>query len=302
MTTITIHSHEINLSNPEKLYFPEQSFKKKDLIEYYRQIAPAMLPFLKNHPIVMHRFPNGITQSGFYQKEIPKYFPDWINRVTLEKEEGQITHPLCNNLESLIYMANQGCITFHTWLSPADHPNYPDRLVFDLDPSQSGFNAIIDAAQQLRAFLEDQLGLRSYVMTTGSRGLHVVIPLDGQHDFDTVRTMARHVAEALVQQNPHTLTTEMRKEDRGSRIFLDYLRNSYAQTSVPPYSVRPIPNAPVAAPLQWKELEHEIHHAQQFNIQSIFHRLTQLPDPWQGFHQNPCSLETALAYFHLKSA
>jgi bifunctional non-homologous end joining protein LigD len=277
-----VGSHTIEISNKDKVFFPESGITKGDLIQYYTDIAFIMLPHVQERPLTMHRFPDGIEGEGFYQKEIPDHFPQWLDRVRIQKKEGgENEQVVCNNAAALVYLANQACITPHIWLSRTDKLDYPDKLVFDLDPPGDEFEPVMKAAYTLKDMLKER-GLIPFVMTTGSRGVHVVTPLDRSQDFDTVRTFAENLADVLVQEDPQHLTTEQRKAKRGSRVFLDMLRNSYAQTSVAPYAVRAKPGAPVATPLEWEELEDTT--SQSYTTRTISKRMGQKSDPWKSLY------------------
>jgi bifunctional non-homologous end joining protein LigD len=288
---LEIGSHTVELSHLDKVLFPDDGITKGDLIDYYQRIANIMLPHLAEHPLSMQRFPNGIKAESFYQKETPDYFPDWIRRVSIEVKEDQRrqSQVVCDNVETLIYLANQACITLHPWLSRADQLNHPDKLIFDLDPPGDDFEVVRFAAQRLREMLQEE-GLVPFVMTTGSRGLHVVAPLDRSADFDTVRAFVRQLAEDLARREPERLTTETRKDQRQGRVFVDYLRNAYGQTGVAPYTVRAKPGAPVATPLDWAELADSRLHSQSYTLRNIFHRLSQKADPWQNMMDHARSL------------
>lgn len=285
--TLRLDGRVIELSHQDKTYFPQAGFSKGDLIAYYRRMAPTMLPHMRQRPLSLQRFPDGIQADGFYQKEAPDTFPDWIERVMIPVEAEGEKQPqvMGNDAASLIYLVNLGCITPHAWLSRSRNVRQPDRLIFDLDPpSADDFDSVRAAAQALRTVLEEA-GLVPFVMTTGSRGLHVRAPLDGRTDFDTVRAFARQAAEGVAQQEPDRFTTETRKAQRNGRLFLDYLRNAYAQTAVVPYAVRPLPGAPVAAPLDWRELDRADLQAQRYTVRNIFRRLGQKADPWRDMDQ-----------------
>jgi bifunctional non-homologous end joining protein LigD len=243
----------------------------------------------------MQRFPEGIGRPGFYAKETPDYFPDWIERVEVEVLETGEKQPqvVVNNAATLVYLADQATITLHTWLSRAGRLDRPDKLIFDLDPPES-FEDARAAARSLRALL-DELALTAYVMTTGGRGLHIGVPLDGRDDFDTVRAFARRAADLLAAREPERLTTETRKRARHGRLFLDYLRNGYAQTSVPPFTVRARPNAPVATPLSWDELDDPDLNSQRFTLRTLPRRLEEVGDPWADFYTRGQSLDEAKA-------
>lgn len=293
MQLMKVGRHVIQLSNLEKELFPKDYITKGDLIQYYHNIADIMIPHMKNHPITMQRFPNGITQEGFYQKDISDYFPAWIKSVPVTKQEGGIVrYALCNDAATLIYLANQGCITLHLWLSTKSKLDYPDRLIFDLDASHKDFASVKKTAFLLKDVFET-LELVPFVMTTGSRGLHVVVPLKKRDTFDEVRSFARDLAEYLVHEHPDMLTLEMHKEKRKKRIFLDILRNAFGQTGVAPYAVRALPGAPVATPITWQELQKSVSDSQQYTIKNIFRRLGRRDDPWDKFDTQARSLSSA---------
>ncbi len=289
---VRVGGHTIALSNTGKLFFPEDGITKGDLIAYYHRIAEVMLPYVAGRPMTMHRFPDGIEGEGFYQQEASDYFPDWIERLPVKREGGTTTHVICQNVATLVYLANQACITPHVWLSRKDRLYYPDLLIFDLDPPGKDFTPVRQAAQLLREVLVE-LGLVPFVKTTGSRGLHLVVPLDRSTHFDQVRAFARDVAEVLSRYQPDKLTSETRKEKRGGRVFVDYFRNSYAQTAVAPYAVRARAGAPVAAPIGWDEVADPDTDSQSYNIKNVFHRLSRKGNPWQGLWQKSFSLERA---------
>jgi bifunctional non-homologous end joining protein LigD len=215
MDQIKLGAYTVEVSNTDRVLFPDDGIAKGDLIEYYRRIAGIMLPHIEERPLNMQRFPRGIADGGFWQQDISDYFPEWIERVTVQKEEGgEVTHVVCNNAATLVYLANQTCITQHMWLSGAHRLQNPDRMVFDFDPSEDEFNLVVSAAWALKGLLEE-MELVSFVITTGSRGLHVVAPLDGSTDFPTVRAFARDIASVLVSRHPDDLTVEPRKNRRG---------------------------------------------------------------------------------------
>jgi bifunctional non-homologous end joining protein LigD len=292
---ITVGGRTIQLSSLDKVLFPESGITKGNLITYYRRMAATMVPFMEGRPLTMHRFPNGIGASGFYQKEAPDYFPEWIRRVCIAvEEEGGEEQPqiICEERATLVYLANQACITPHIWPSRVDKLHYPDKLIFDLDPSGNDFALVRETALDLQQLLSE-VGLVPFVMTTGSKGLHVVVPLKRTAGFDFVRAFARDVAGVLAQRKPDKYTVAMRKRKRGGRIFLDYLRNSFAQNSVTPYAVRARPGAPVATPLEWDEVDDKQLHSQRYTIKNIFRRLGQKEDPWQQMMAQARTLEPA---------
>jgi bifunctional non-homologous end joining protein LigD len=291
MSQIKLGAYTIEVSNADRVLFPDDGITKGDLIEYYQRIASTMLPHLAERPLNMQRFPRGIVDGGFWQQEISDYFPEWIERDSVPKEEGgRVTHVVCNNAAVLVYLANQACITQHIWLSRRRQLRNPDRMVFDFDPSNDeDFSSVVSAAWALQGLLEE-MDLASFVMTTGSRGLHVVVPLAGDTDFPAVRAFAQDAASELVSRYPKDLTIEQRKERRRGRVFVDTLRNSYGQTMVAPYSVRAKPGAPVATPIEWNELSDSNMHPQIYTLKNIFQRLGQMDDPWAQIHRHPVSL------------
>lgn len=281
---------EIGISNPDKLLFPKSRISKYQLADYYRRIGPFALPFYQDRALTMQRFPDGLDAEGFFQKTMPDYFPDWIDHADMPKEGGTITHVVVNKVATLVYLADQACITPHVALSRIDKPDYPDRMVFDLDPSSDDFDDVRLAALALKDLLFDR-GWPAFVKTTGSRGLHVEVPLDRSADFDTVRHCAKTIAGQLVEGHDTRFTLAQRKEERGKKVFIDYLRNGYGQTTVAPYGVRAIEGAPVATPLTWDEVEDAALHPQRYTIKNIFRRLGQKSDPWADFFENCVTVE-----------
>jgi bifunctional non-homologous end joining protein LigD len=275
---ISLDGHTIDVTHQDKPLFPEDGVTKGDLVYYYQRVAPIMVRHLAGRPLVMQRFPDGIDDEGFFQQDVPDYFPDWIDRVAVAKKGGSVEHIECDTAASLIYVADQACITLHVWLSSASDVDRPDRLVLDLDPPDDDPDAVRSAARQTGDLLEG-VGLVPFLMTTGSRGYHVVAPIEREMDFTATHELARDMALLLQKRDPGHLTAERRKEERGDRVFVDYLRNSYGQTHVAPYSVRPLSGAPVATPITWEELgEVEPRH---FSIEAMLHRLRQKKDPWE---------------------
>lgn len=284
----------VTVSHADKVLFPDATLTKKDLADYYARIADVMIPHLTDRPLTLQRFPDGIDHDGFYQKKAPEHFPDWVRRVPVEVEERGEPQPqvVCDEAATLVYLADQACITPHIWLSRADRLRHPDKLVFDLDPPSDEFAPVRFAARAIRTALDD-VELTSFVMTTGSQGAHVIVPLDRSAAFDTVRRFARDLAELVAARHPDRLTAKVRKQKRKGRVFLDYLRNAYAQTTVAPYAVRALPGAPVATPLDWDEIGAADLHAQTYTLKNIFRRMGQKDDPWTGIGRHGQSLKAA---------
>jgi bifunctional non-homologous end joining protein LigD len=289
MTTVRMGRYSIELSNEEKIFFPGDGLTKGDVIAYYRHVADTMLPQLRGRPLVMERFPDGIEQAGFFHKDAPEHFPDWIDRFSVKKEGGgTVDHVVCDKAAGLVYVANQGCVTLHLWLSRVDRINNPDQMIVDLDPPKDRFALARDTAKQLGELLEE-LKLAPYIKTTGGKGLHVVVPLDRGADFDEVRKFARDAAKLLAERDPGNITTEARKEKRRGRLFLDVGRNAYGQHAVAPYSLRPRSGAPIATPLNWDELDGRLRPS-SFTIKTVLDRVSDGVDPWAGMTRRSRSL------------
>ncbi len=269
----------VEITHPDRVLFPADGITKGDLVEYYSEIAGVMVPHLKDRPLTLWRYPRGIDEKGFVQQDFADSLPDWMGRVKVAKEDGTLVHPTADGRDALRWLANQNCVIVHAWLSRRDRLHTPDRIVFDLDPSISDF-AVVKATARAVADVLDDLGLVSYVQTTGSRGLHVVTPLRGDADFDTVRQFARDVADVVAADDPKHRTVEMRKAKRGDRVYLDVMRNAYAQTAVAPYAVRARRGAPVATPLAWDELGRRGLRADLFTIRDVPKRVAERGDPW----------------------
>jgi bifunctional non-homologous end joining protein LigD len=281
----------VETSNEDKVLFPRDGIAKGDLIDYYESVADRVLPWLAERPLVLQRFPDGIRKEGFYQKQVAEHFPDWIRTVRVGKAGGQSQElVVCGNKATLVYLANLGCVTLHPWLCRTDRLDHPDQLVVDLDPSGRRFAPVREAAVACRDLLAE-LGLPAFVKTTGSKGLHVVVPLDRRAGFDSVREFARKAMELLAARHPRALTTEVRRSKRGGRVFLDVARNAYAQTAVAPYAVRALPGAPVATPLAWSELGRV--DARSFTLENLRERLAKGLDPWKGLRRHASGLSRA---------
>ncbi|SDG68077.1 non-homologous end-joining DNA ligase [Psychroflexus sediminis] len=264
---------EIDISHPDKPIFPDSEINKLDLVRYYEKIADKMLPYLKDRPLTLQRFPDGIDSDGFYQKNSADYFPDFIESISIETKEGRNTQVICNDKKTLIYLANQGVITFHIWLSKKEDLHTPDKVIFDLDPPKDAFEKVKEATQKIGDFLQKE-GKNPHVMTTGKSGFHVWYDIRRTKDFDERREEAKSLAKNMKEKHPEILTTATRKDNRDNKVFIDYLRNAYGQTSVCPYSLRPIPSAGVATPLDWEELS-KIEKPDQYSFSNIFRRLGQ---------------------------
>ena len=290
--SITVENHTIELSNLDKVLFPKSGITKGQIVAYYQKIAPFFLAYAGAHLIVMHRFPDGIGTPGFYQKQVSDYFPSWIKRkkIMLKTQEEQSLVVL-DSKAALVYLANQAVLVFHSWVSSQNNIHKPDKIVFDVDPSKNSLSEIRFAARKIKKMLEDN-GLKPFVMTTGSRSYHVVTPIVPDHSFKQVNAFAKQICKELVNDYPDRFTVEMSKSKRNGRIFLDYLRNSFGQTSVACYSLRALEGAPVATPLDWNEFAKT--KPQQYTIKNIFKRLARKKDPWKDFSAHATTLNLDL--------
>jgi bifunctional non-homologous end joining protein LigD len=283
--TVRVSGVSVELSNTGKTLFPDAEITKGELVGYYRDMAGRILPYLRNRPLVMERYPDGITGERIVQKNVPRYFPGWVTRTEVQKQDGTLFQVVGDKPATLVYLANQACVEMHAFLSRIGALDRPDQLVFDLDPPDDRhFGQVQDLALELRQLLEGELGLTAFVKTTGGRGLHVHVPLAARDDFDAVRQFARQVSEVLAAREPDRLTTHQRREGRGDRVYADVMRNAYAQTAVAPFSVRARPGAPVATPLAWEELGDPGLNPARFTLRTVGERLDRLgaSDPWAG--------------------
>jgi len=286
----------VEVTHPDRVLFPDDGITKGDVVDYYRRVAPVMVPHLRNRPLMLERYRSGIDHGGFFQKEASEYFPAEIRRVEVDKAGGVVHHAVVDDEDGLVYLANQGCLTFHCWTARADRPHQPDRVVFDLDPPavDGAFATVRSTALRLRDVLT-RLGLVPFVQTTGSRGLHVVAPLVVGPDHGEVLRFAGAVADHLAAADPARLTTEFRKARRGSRLYLDVARNGYAQTVVAPYSLRARPGAPAATPLDWDEVRATRLRPDRWTVGNLFRRLGAKADPWRGMARHARPLPEAWA-------
>ena len=282
------------ITHPEKILFPGEGITKGELAAYYEAIAPVMLPHLRRRPITMERFHRGISAPGFFQKDVIKGFPDWLERVEVPKHGGTVHHPIANDTRSLLWLANQNSITIHVWPSRTPNLYNPDICVFDLDPmKEDDLDTLRGAALRLRDLLTE-LGLPSWVKTTGSKGFHIAVPLDGKSDFGIVARFAHVVGRILVQRDPENLTQEFSKVDRAGRILVDTGRNGYSATFAATYTVRARAGAPVSAPCTWEELEQGTVGPKTFTLRTMAQRVTEVGDLWADLLKKKRSLKSAL--------
>ena len=283
------------ITHPEKVMFPDDGITKGDLAAYYEAMAPVMLPHIAGRPITMERYPAGIGKKGFWQKDVSKGFPDWLERVEVPKKDGTVHHALVTDTRSLLWLVNQNCITPHVWVSRVPDLYNPDVCVFDLDPlSDDRPDLLRKAALDVRDVLEE-LGLPCWVKTSGAKGFHILVSLDGKTRIGDVARFAHRVGALLVERDPDHLTQEIGKKDRGGRILVDTGRNGYSATFAAVYATRPKPGAPVSAPCTWEEIESGKVSPQSFTLRNMPERMEEVGDLWADMRNKGRSLTRAIA-------
>lgn len=283
----------VDISNENKRLFPDLGLTKGHLVDYYEQMADFILPQLHDRALMLQRFPDGITEQGFYQKQVRNYFPSWIDKTRVNTSTGEQDLVVCNMRATLVWLASQAVISLHHWLCRIDQTDNPDLMIIDLDPPQDTFAPVREAAFQVRELL-DELGLPAYAKLTGSRGIHVITPLDRSESFDAVRDFARRSMQLLAARNPKRWSVEQRRDKRQGCVYLDTTRNAYAQTVVAPYSVRPFKGAPVAAPISWDQLRDPKLNSRSFTVQNVRSHLGVLGEPpWHEMMRHACGLGPA---------
>ena len=278
------------ITHPDKVLFPDDGITKGELAGYYEAIAPLLLPHINARPVTMERYPAGIGHKGFWQKDVSRGFPAWLERVAVPKKDGTVHHPLITDVRSLLWVANQNTITPHVWVSRAPDLYHPDVCVFDLDPSREDRPEVLRAVTlALRDFL-DELGLPSWVKTSGSKGFHIVVPLDGSATTADVARFAHRDGTRLVARDPDRLTQEFSKADRAGRILVDTGRNGYSATFAAAYAVRAKPGAPVSAPCTWDEIERGEVAPRTFTVRTMADRVAHVGDIWSDMKRRARSL------------
>lgn len=281
---------KVNLTNLDKVLFPGQRIKKRQIIEYYIRIAPKALGILNNRPIVLTRFPNGISNEGFYEKDAPVGTPNWVQtfRTYSEIAGRDVNYVLCNELDTLIWLANLASIEIHVTLSKKDSFESPDLILFDLDPEPPAkYEDVVDTASLLKEKL-DLLGLRSYVKTSGKTGLHVVIPIVREYNFKQTREFAHEIGKYLARESTVAVSEATRTKRPGS-VYIDYVQNSHGRTMICPYSLRATPNATVSTPLNWKDVGKGLK-PQEFNLFTV---IKMRDNPWESLLEKPQRLEVS---------
>jgi bifunctional non-homologous end joining protein LigD len=278
-------------TNVDRVMFPADGITKGDLLAYYHDVAELMVPELRGRPLSVVRYTKGIEQGGFFQKHRQKHFPAWLDHVAAGVKT-RVDYPIVDTPAGVVYMANQGSIEFHVWTSRKDALERPDMMVFDLDPPDGRFDLVRRAAQVLRALFE-QIGLPAFVKTTGSKGLHVVAPLDDAATFDEVGALATQIGALVCRRHPEFLTMEFYKKDRKGRLFVDVMRNAIGATLVAPYSLRGKPGAPLSAPIEWSDIDDPALRSDGVRLRDVRTWLDRRGDPWRNLRTAPGSVAAA---------
>jgi bifunctional non-homologous end joining protein LigD len=286
---------KVVVSNRHKVFWPDEGYTKGDVIDYYEKMADYILPHLKDRPLSLKRNPNGIRDEGFFHKDAGEKVPPYVDTFKVRSGSNNkiIDYIVCNNKATLLYLANLGCIEMNPWNSTTKKPDHPSWLVIDIDPSpKNKFTEVVDVALMTHEVLE-KAGLEGYCKTSGSSGLHVYVPMKNKYDYKAIKDFAHIIASLVQEQLPETTTLERSLSKRGPRIYIDYLQNRSGQTLASVYSIRPIPGASVSTPLEWKEVNHDLHPS-QFNIQNIFGRIEKKGDLFKPVINENSSIEKAL--------
>lgn len=291
--TVAIKGREIQLTNLDRVLWPEQGYTKRDLVEYYAAVFHIMSPHLRQRPLVFTRYPNGIGEASFFQKNAPEYLPEWIQTFAWAGSDGRIkNYVLVEAQADLIWLANQACIEIHPWLSQTFTIENPDFIVFDLDPSEHNTLEEIVTVARLLKQLMDKLGLRVYLKTSGSKGLHIYLPIVTRYSYSQVRNFAQNIAQLICNVVPDIATIQRSLQRRGKRIYIDYLQNGLGKTICAPYSVRPRDGATVSTPIEWPELDSI--RPEQFTIRTVLERFSQVGDQFREVLSDRQELEKAM--------
>ncbi len=286
-----LDGRSVACTNVDRVVFPEDGITKGDVLDYYRDLAEQLLPEIRERPLSVERYTKGLAGGGFFQKHVQKHYPDWLDREELGIKT-RVIYPVIDSAAGLVYMANQGSIAMHIWTSRRTQPDYPDLLVFDLDPPEGRFDLVREVALIIRELFWE-LDLSPYVKTTGSKGLHVVAATDGRAPFSEMMALCHRMTKYLCARHPDKVTTEFYKKDRKGRLFLDVARNAHGATFVAPYSLRGRKGAPISAPIEWEEVEDPALTANGITLRDIRARLDTVGDPWSGLRHTVASIDTA---------
>ncbi|MEG6521668.1 non-homologous end-joining DNA ligase [Desulfotomaculum sp. 1211_IL3151] len=291
---VKIEGKNIKLSNLDKLIWPE-GLTKAHLIKYYTDIAPYLLPYIKDRPLVMKRYPNGIEGDFFYQKECPDYAPEWLKTIPIRHSDKVVNYITCEDIATLVWLANQGCIEIHAWLSKLNQIEYPDIAILDLDPGeQASFQHVLEVALVIKKVL-DHLKLRGYPKTSGATGIHIFIPLRPVFSFGQVTKAMGLIAKAVADTFSEKATIERTVAKRDpQKVYVDYLQNTRGKSMAWTYGLRPLPGAPVSTPVMWEEIEKFSFLPGDFNLHTIFKRLKYFGDLHRDLCQNPQDISRVL--------
>jgi bifunctional non-homologous end joining protein LigD len=293
--TAQIGGHTLKFSNLKKVYYPDDGVTKGDVLHYYDAIASLILPHLKDRPLSLKRYPNGIKEEFFFQKNTPETFPPWLRTEMIDSEHNgrPIRYVFAEDRASLLYIVNLGCIDHNPWMSRSPHLDNPDFVLIDLDPQECPFEMIVDAALMVKRLI-DRIGLKGYPKTTGGDGLHVYIPVEPIYSYEETRTFAELIARLVIAEKPAMFTTPRSVSKREkNRVYFDYLQNGKSKTIAAPYVLRAYPGAPVATPLEWSEVKRGLHPS-QFNITNAVERFAAKGDLFSGVLHEPQHLDAAL--------
>lgn len=293
---ISINRHRVKLTNLDKIYWPDEGYVKGEMLEYYEQYGDLLLPYLKDKPISLHRFPNGIGADSFFQKDVDlKQIPDWVKTVPIyaESTDKNIDYMVCNNRATLLFIANLGSIEINPWLSTYKKIENPDFAVLDIDPNGADFDSVIEIGLTAHRIFQ-QVGVADYIKTSGSTGLHIYLYVKQRYTYEVVRDFIQLIGEIIHEEHPDTTSLIRDPKKRKGLIYLDFLQNRRGQTIAAPYSIRPKPGATISTPLHWEEVKKGLD-IRQFNLKTITERLKKVEDPWKTFFDKPSNIKEALA-------
>lgn len=284
----------VTVSNPNKIFWPDEGYTKGDLIRYYKQVSSIILPYLKDRPESLRRYPNGVTDEGFFQKDIDFVLPDFAESIKIysETEGGDINYLLCQNIKTLIYMVNLGCIDINPWNSRSESLGKPDYVIFDLDPLDIGFENVIDAALETKKLLES-IEIEGFPKTSGATGIHVYVPLSAKYTHAQARQFAEIIVNIVASKNPDFTSVQRSPSKRAGKVYLDFLQNREGQTLAAPYCIRPMPNATVSTPLRWEEVDSRLR-PENFTIRNVLQRIEKVGDLWKPVLGKGIDLKKAL--------
>lgn len=273
---ITVSGHSLELTHLNKVLWQKEKFTKGDILNYYQDVAEFMLPYLKDRPLMMHRYPSGIQEGGFYQKNVDGHMPKWVETVPIRHQNKKVNYVMVQDKATLLYVVNLGCLEFHPFHTRISDAHHPDYMVLDLDPEDISFDYVIELAQMIHEFLT-KAKVKCYCKTSGGRGLHIYIPLGNHYDDDQVKAFSQLIALRIQEKWPAIISLERMPAKRQKKIYIDFLRNSFGQTVVAPYSIRPKPEAPVSTPLKWTEVKKGLDPL-DFTMKTVPQRLKKVGD------------------------